>query len=234
MHGHGSDPARVARVTAALADGELDPQRSLCARSAEVVGVSGAGLVLLSPSRSLGNVCVSDPVTEIVEDLQYTLGQGPCIDAFHSRAPVLVADLAATDGRWSEFRQGAVAAGMRAAFGFPLLIGDAVCIGALNLFHDRVGELTDDQYDDAVAVAHVASRTVIAWQFAAEPNALAWQLDQVPTHRAVVHQATGMVSVQRGVVVDDALALLRAYAFAEDRPVGDVAADVVGGVLRFD
>ena len=66
------------------------------------------------------------------------------------------------------------------------------------------------------------------------PNALAWQLDQVPTHRAVVHQATGMVSVQRGVVVDDALALLRAYAFAEDRPVGDVAADVVGGVLRFD
>ena len=107
MTADGLDPARIARVVAALADGERDPRRTLCAASADVVGVSGAGVVLLSQRRTLGNVCVSDPVIQAVEDVQYVLGEGPCVDAFNTRAPVLVADLAA-DERWPEFRRGAL------------------------------------------------------------------------------------------------------------------------------
>jgi hypothetical protein len=227
------DPERVARVVAVLAVGERDPQHSLCAASAGLIDVKGAGVVLLSERRTLGNVCVSDPATQAVEELQYTLGEGPCIDAFHAKAPILVADLEHFDGRWREFRRGALAAGMRAAFGFPLLVG-ASCIGALNLFHDRPGALSGEQYADALAVAHVAGRTVLAWQMVAGPGSLPWQLEQVPAHRAVIHQATGMVAVQAGVGVDDALVLLRAHAFAEGRAIGDVASDVVRGGLRFD
>jgi len=226
------DPARIARVVAALSDGERDPRRSLCAASADVVGVRGAGVVLLSVHRTLGNVCVSDPVIQTVEDVQYVLGEGPCVDAFNSRTPVLVADLAA-DARWPEFRRGALAAGLQAAFGFPLLVGPS-CIGALNLFNDHPGELTDEQRANALAVAHVAGRTVLGWQATAEPGALPWQLEHVPTHRAAVHQASGMISVQAEMSVGDAMALLRAYAFAEDRPIDEVASDVVGGRLRFD
>ena len=149
------------------------------------------------------------------------------------RAPVLVPDLAGAGGiRWPGFREGALAEGIQAVFGFPLLVG-AVCIGALNLYNDQSGALTDDQVADAVVVAHVAGRTVMGWQSIAGPGSLAWQLEHVPAHRAVVHQATGMVSVQAGVTVEDALVLLRAYAFAEDRPIGVVAADVVAGRLPF-
>ena len=142
------DPERVARAVAALSVGERDPRLSLCAASAGLIDVMGAGVVLLSDRQSLGNVCVSDPMTQVVEELQYTLGEGPCIDAFNTKAPVLAADLAEDDGRWNEFRRGALAAGIRAAFGFPLLVGNS-CIGALNLFHDRAGPLTDGQYADA-------------------------------------------------------------------------------------
>jgi len=228
------DPDRVARVVAELAVGERDPQHSMCAASAGVVGVSGAGVILMSGGRALGSVCVSDPVTDAVEDVQYMLGEGPCIDAFHTKAPVLVPDLAGPDvTRWPGFREGALAAGVRAGFGFPLLVG-TVCIGDLNLYHDQSGRLTDEQFADAVVVAHVASRNVLGWQSGAGPGALAWQLEQVPAHRAVVHQATGMVSVQAAVPVKDALALMRAYSFAEDRSITDVAADVVGGRLRLD
>jgi hypothetical protein len=226
------DPARVARAVAALADGERDPQRSLCAASADVIGVRGAGVVLLSDKRTLGNVCVSDAVIQTVEDVQYVLGQGPCVDAFHTRTPVLVGDLA-TDERWTEFRRGALAVGMQAAFGFPILVGPS-CIGALNLFNDHPGALTDEQHADAVAVAHVAGRTVLGWQATAAPGLLAWQLEHVPAHRAAVHQASGMVSVQADVPVGDAMTLLRAYAFAEDRQISEVASDVVGGRVRFD
>ena len=233
MIDRGSDPARLERIVAALAVGERDPQRSLCTASARVTEVSGAGVVLILRGRALGTVCSSDPATEAVEEVQFTLGEGPCVDAFHSRAPVLVPDLAGLGGsRWPGFREGALAEGIQAVFGFPITVG-SVCIGALNLYNKRSGALTDEQLADALAVAQVAGRTVMGWQSVAGEGSLAWQLEHVPAHRAVVHQATGMVSVQAGVTLEDAVILLRAYAFAEDRPISVVAEDVVDAQLRF-
>ena len=225
------DPERVARVAARLADSDGGHKR-LCVACAAVVGVAGAGIVLMSRGQALGTVCVSDPVTEAVEDAQYTLGEGPCVEAYRTRSPVLAPDLSEGD-RWPSFRNGAQAAGVHAAFGFPLLIGQ-VCLGALNLYHVHVGALTAEQVADAVTVAHIAGRTVLGWQSVAGPQSLAWQLEQVPAHRAAVHQATGMVSVQTAIPIDDALVLLRAYAFAEDRGINLVAEDVVARRLRFD
>jgi GAF domain-containing protein len=182
----------------------------------------------------LGSVCASDVVSEAVEDAQYTLGEGPCIDAYHRRAPVLGADLAEDrPGRWPAFSEGALSAGIRAAFGFPLLVGRA-CIGALNLYHDAPGALTDEQSADALVVAHVLTRTILAWQSDASPGKLARQLERVPAHLAVVHQATGMITVHANVSLDDALLVLRAHAFAEGRPISAIATDVVEGRLRLD
>jgi hypothetical protein len=230
---HAFDPERVARVSSALARDEDDPRASLCVASANVAQVSGAGVVLIMHGRVLGTVCSSDPVAEAVEELQYTSGEGPCVDAFTTRQPVLVPDLGAEKVvRWPGFRDGAIAAGVRAVFGFPMLIGP-VCIGAVNLYHDQPGSLTDDQFADAAAVAHVAGRTVLDWQSVAGEGSLARQLEHVPANRAVVHQASGMISVQAGVTVDDAVVLLRAYAFSANRPISDVASDVVRGDLRF-
>jgi GAF domain-containing protein len=228
------DPERVAHVTRALAVGEADPTRSLCMACAEVIDVAGAGLVLMSRGLALGSVCVSDARTEAVEDIQYALSEGPCVDAFQSQAPVSVPDLANLElRRWTAFRVGALDAGVRAAFGFPLLVG-TICIGALDLYHDEPGALSAAQFADAEVVAHVATRTVLGWQAVAEPNTLAWQLEQVPLHRAAVHQAAGMVSVQAPASVADALVLIRAYAFAEGQAVGTIAAEIVAGSLRFD
>jgi len=230
----GMEPARVARVVAALAAGEADPQLSLCRASAHVVGVNGAGVILILRGHALGTVCASDPVAQSIEESQFTLGEGPCVDAFSSREPVFVPDLAGAGGvRWPGFRELAIAEGVRAVFGFPLLVGPA-CIGALNLYSQRSGMLTDDQVADAAAVAHVTGRTVLSWQSVAGEGSLAWQLEHVPAHRAVVHQATGMISVQMSVGVDDALIMLRAYAFAEGRPITAVADDVIAGTVRFD
>ena len=227
------DPARVARVSTALDDQGADAEHSLCVACANVAQVSGAGVVLIMHGRALGTVCCSDEIAETVEDVQFTLGEGPCIDAFDTRRPVFIPDLAAADVvRWAGFREGALAAGIRAAFGFPILVGP-VCIGALNLYRDRAGDLSDEQIADAEVLAHVAGRIVMGWQSVAGAGSLARQLEQVPANRAVVHQATGMISVQASVSVDDAVALLRAYAFATNRAAHDVAADVVDRALRF-
>jgi hypothetical protein len=228
------DPQRFAQIVAARREQDLDPAHSLCVATVEVLGLTGAGLVLMSGGQSLDFVGVSDGVSEAVEQMEYTLGEGPCVSAFRTQTPVFDADL--TDEgtvRWPEFRRGALAAGIQSAFGFPLLI-QRICIGALNLYHDQPGALTDDQIADALVVAKFASQSVLAWQADAPPGTVAWQLDRAPSHKVAVHQATGRISVQIGVSVDDALVLLRAYAFSHDRPISDVAADVAAGRLRVD
>lgn len=234
MEDQGSDRERASRVHAAFATDGRDPAFSVCLASASVVRLACAGVVLVSAGRAIGNVCASNPMAEAVEEVQYTLGEGPCVDAFSSRAPVLAPDLASPElSRWSGFREGALGLGVKAAFGFPLLVG-SICIGALNLYHDCAGELTEDQYADAVAVAQEVARRVLGWQSEAPDGDLAWQLEKVPAHRAVIHQAAGMVSVQAAVTVDDGLDLLRAHAFSEGRGLSQVARDVVDSRLRFD
>jgi hypothetical protein len=190
--------------------------------------------MLVSGERSLGCVGVSDGVTAAVEQVEYTLGEGPCLTAYRTQTPAFDPDLADEEVvQWPEFRRGALEVGVRAAFGFPLLV-DRICIGALNLYRDEAGALTDEQIDDAVVAARLASRTLLSWQADAPAGTVAWQLEQVPNHRMEVHQATGRISVQAGISLADALVLLRAYAFSRDRLISDVAADVGAGRVRFD
>ncbi len=223
-----------AQLVAARTGAHYDPMSSLCLACTDVVKVSGAGLMLVTGGRSLGCVGVSDPVTATVEQIEFTLGEGPCLAAYEAKAAVFDPDLAdESSDQWPEFKRGALAAGIRAAFGFPLLV-DWICIGALNLYHDVSGELTADQIEDAAMAAKLACRTLLAWQSNAMPGQVAWQLELVPSHRMEVHQATGRISVQAAVTVGDALVMLRAYAFAHDRSIRDVANEVASGDLRFD
>ena len=120
---------------------------------------------------------------------------------------------------------------MRAVFGFPLQVG-TVRLGALNLYRDRPGPLGGDQHADALVLAEVAARWVLEAQAGAAPDAVAQELETSADFHFVVHNAAGIVSVQQGISVTEALIRLRAYAFSHDRPLADVAADVVARRLR--
>jgi hypothetical protein len=117
--------------------------------------------------------------------------------------------------------------------GFPLQIG-GTRLGALNLYRDTKGPLSEDQYADVSIVAEVAARNVIDLQSHAPPGVLADELKAGTSYGLVVHQASGMVSVQLGVTVGEALVRLRAHAFANDRPLAEVAREVVARRVRFD
>jgi GAF domain-containing protein len=226
---------RLIRILGRLAAAGGDGQAArLCAVCAEVTQLSGAGIMLLSGDVPRGSVCTTNDVSTLIEELQYTLGEGPCIDAHRDHAPVIEPDLAdPMTPRWAEFSRSAVQAGARAVFGFPVSVGH-VHLGALNLYRDRPGPLTTDQHADALVVAAVAARAIITMQAEAVPGALGPALEEGGNFRFVVHQAAGRVAVQLGVPVDEALIRLRAYAFGSGRTVSDVAADVADGRLRFD
>jgi GAF domain-containing protein len=208
--------------------------RRLCEVSAEVTASSGAGIMLMTGDGPRGSVCTTNQVSDLIEQLQYTLGEGPCVDAHHQDRPVLEADLAdPVVSRWRAFTGPALDAGVRAVFGFPLRVG-AVRLGALNLYRDRPSRLTDDQHADALVMADVAAEVILLLQSDAAPGQLAAELEAGADLHDEVHQASGMVAAQLGISLGDALVRLRAHAFAKDQPLADVARRIVARTLRLD
>lgn len=180
-----------------------------------------------------GSLCTTDAVSALIEELQFTLGEGPCMDAYNYKQVVLEPDLAdPRTPRWLAFAPKALQVGARAVFGFPLLVG-AARLGALNLYQERPGPLSDDQHAAALVVADVVAHWIIDMQANAAQGLLAQELEVGSEFYLSVHNAAGAVSAQLGVTVAEALIRMRAYAFAQDRPLREVAQDVIDRKLRF-
>lgn len=199
------------------------------------LSVTGAGIVLIGEDHlPRASVWCTDGLSALLEQLEYTLGEGPCVDAHRLERPVLAPELGdATVSIWPGFTSSAVAAGARAVFAFPLPTGE-VQLGALCLYANRPGALSDDQHAKALAVANASATSVLSYQRRAAPHVLAAELEEGSDFHAVVHQAAGMVSVQMGSTVATAHVQLRAHAFAEGRLLTDLCADVVDRALCFD
>jgi hypothetical protein len=223
---------RILEVMAGGGDGWSSAR--LCAACPAIMGVSGAGVMLMSGDIPRGSLCSSDPVSHLIEDLQYTLGEGPCVEAYQQDKVVIEPDLdGSVAGRWPAFSPPALQAGVRAVFGFPLRVG-TVRLGALNMYRNEPGPLTSDQHADGLVVAQVAARWVLEAQAGAPPDKVAQELEVGADFHFAVHNAAGIVSVQAGISVAEALIRLRAYSFSTDRLLADVARDVIARRLRLE
>jgi hypothetical protein len=229
-------PVRVDEILSALQteapDGMASPTAlvRMCARD---LGVGGVGMALMTDEGPAGTVAASDDAALQLEELQFSLGEGPCVDASRTGRPVLQPDLARTGpARWPAFAAGAEAAGLVAVFAFPLRVG-AIRLGVLDLYRSTVGSLVDHELSDALSFADAATTLLLHQQARAAGRDPPGDSLVVLDDRAEVHQATGVVSVQSAVSLQEALLLLRARAYAEQRPIGDLALDVLTGVTDF-
>src|SRR5260221_3782583 len=136
----------MGRILTALADGGADSWSSatLCPVCPHIVGVAGAGVMLMSGDIPRGSLCTTNAVSHLIEELQYTLGEGPCVDAYRQDPVVAEPDLAEPAGsRWLAFTPPALEAGVPAVVGYPLPVG-SVRPGALDLYRDPASPLTHD------------------------------------------------------------------------------------------
>ncbi|GAA1625152.1 GAF domain-containing protein [Kribbella alba] len=226
---------RVRQILADVMAGDRGalPER-LCRSCAVAIPVSGVGLALMTPAGHGGTIAATDGAAAVMEDLQQALGEGPCVDASRDRRPVLQSDLAVTGvSRWPGFAAGALEAGIAAVFAFPLQVG-AIRLGVLDLYRDTTGSLDRLQLREALAFAEAATTILLHLQDKA-PRGLPLhpRLAETVESRREIHEATGMITVQAAVGLTEALLLLQAHAYSSERPLIDVARDVVARRLRF-
>jgi len=227
---------RVAEILSDIWTGSPDGSSlpsALVQQCAGALPVKGVGLALMTERGPAGTVAATDGSALTLEDLQFTLGEGPCVDASQSGRPVLQPDLAATAPRlWPAFAAGALGAGVAAVFAFPLRVG-AIRVGVLDLYRESPGTLSPGDLREALSFADAATLLLLYLQTRATGDEFSAAAVTLLDDRAEVHQATGIVSVQARVGLAEALVMLRARAYAEQRPVADVARDVVAGTTDF-
>lgn len=225
--------AGMARILAALlksgSRGLAAVPAALCA---QVLQVAGIALSVLMPGGDDEMLWRTDGVSARLDDLQFTLGQGPTVDVAASGELVLEPDLGAVPWqRWPAFTPAALELGVQGLFAVPLQIG-AIRLGVLLAFREVPGPMGAALLDDLLAFADGVTGALLGGGRAG--SSPQWLADRPSGYRAEIHQATGMISVQLSVTQAEALIRMRAYAFSHQRALAEVAADVVARRLRFD
>lgn len=232
-----AEPGAVTRALLGMVRGgagDREVARRICRACVDGLDIDGAAMSLLTLSESRETLWATDPTAELLEDLQFSLNEGACMEAAATGSPVLVADLhhATETARWPVFAAAVTEQTLVAAlFALPLQWG-AVNLGVLDMYRVTPGALTDAQRRDALSAVDTAALILLGQRTGDGGGQGGW-LDQAVGNRAEVHQATGMVLAQLGIGPTDALARLRAHAFGEGRLLVDVARDVVERRLVF-
>jgi ANTAR domain/GAF domain len=204
----------------------------ICRACIDGLDIDGAAISLHTASTLRETLYASDAISDLLEELQFTLGEGACMDAARTGHPVLVPDMedVAESVRWPVYAEAVVErAGVGAVFALPLQWA-TINLGVLDLHRKAPGSLPPAQLRDAISAADIAALMLLGLRTNPGEERV-W--DRSWGNRVEIHQATGMVVAQLDVSATDAFARLRAYAFAEHRLLGDVARDVVARRLRF-
>ncbi|MEV0319289.1 GAF domain-containing protein [Streptomyces sp. NPDC050658] len=188
---------------------------------AEACGTSSAALTLVGDDLNQLAVAASDRASRGAQDLEYVLTAGPARDAARQRRPVYASG-AALERRWPGYGSGLSALGLNSVAALPLKAPQG-CIGALALFDPRPALARSGVLAE---VAEALTEDVLLG-----PDADPWLYGGADI-RAVVHQAAGTLSQQAGRSVADALALIKARAFALGESPEWVSRRVMSGELK--
>jgi len=217
----------------------VDAADRLCKACVVLFDIDAAAVSLIFDGAPSGPLGSSGAPARMYDELQFTLGEGPCLDSVVQGVPILVADLADLDNhRWPIYGPALMSHQIRAVFAIPVIVAGEN-VGALDLFRGRAGELAQDHYAGAIVAAELAGVPLLDLmngdlQAAVnDPESRAWA-DLHTLSRAEVSQATGMLVAQLGVDPADALVRLRAHAYATGRSATDVARDIVDRRLKLE
>lgn len=209
----------------------------LCEACVVLLNIDAATISLVFDGASSGTLGSSGAPARSYDELQFTLGEGPCLDSVARRTPILAVDLAdPKEMRWPVYGPAMLAYQIRGVFAIPIVVAGEF-VGALDLFCAHPGPLSGEDLTGAVAAAELAVIPLLDLmnndlQAAVnDPHSNAW-VELNALSRSEVSQATGMLVAQLDVEPAEALVRLRAHAYATGRSATDVARDILERRLR--
>lgn len=207
----------------------VDFLHKLTAHAAAVSGAEAVGVMLADQQGQLRYMAASNETGKMLELFQLQNSEGPCLDCYSTRAPVVNADLATAAARWPTFAPAAIAAGFQSVHAFPMRLRDSV-IGALNLFGRADVAFAPEEVRVVQALADVATIGLLQERSIARSDSLTEQLQGALNSRIVIEQAKGALARQRGTTPNEAFEVMRSEARRSRRRLVDVATEVISGI----
>ncbi len=193
----------------------------LAAESLPVVG--SCGITVQGEGRPL-TVASSDDLAAELDEVQYGVDAGPCLDALRNDRINAIADLSVED-RWPTYCKQALSQGVQASFSMPLRAGSAT-VGALNLYSKSSPFDASVRQHIAVFAAQAAAAITMTMRYSDQVT-LTEQLRTALTSRSVIDQAMGIIMGQRRCTAEEAFAVLRAASQRRNIRLRDVARELV-------
>jgi GAF domain-containing protein len=211
-----------------LADGvdPVDLLSGLAEDATRLLGVASTGILLADRRGVLHVVAASSEATRALEIYQLQRREGPCLDSYHSGAPVSIADLRAEAARWPRFVDAATTAGFASVHAVPMRLRDNV-LGTMGLFGTHVGSLDAGDLSLGQALAYVAAVAIVQEKAAADKSMVNEQLQTALNSRVALEQAKGVLAQRGNLDMDRSFAVLRRYARDHNLRLSDVARAVV-------
>jgi len=199
-----------------------------------IPGAGGAGLTMLEQDRHQ-TVVASEEFVRAVDDIQYGLGEGPCIQAVASGQTQMSGSLGG-EGRWPRFGPRVGRLGVHSVLSLPLVLPapdrPGTVIGAMNVYAHAKDAFTDDAVRVRELFAGPAAVSVHNARVLAGSQRLAEQLAQALTHRGVIDQAIGVLMSRSGANPEEAFDRLRAMSQAQHLKVTEVSRVLVDEAVR--
>ncbi|MRJ77415.1 ANTAR domain-containing protein [Aeromicrobium sp. SMF47] len=225
------DQVQAARFAYIIAS--LDPSGSVldrfCEASRLMLGAEGTAITVYYGEPQRHTASSTSTLALMIEEAQEVAGEGPGFEAART-GHVVFADFGASeDTPWLALND------CVAKFGFA---GTVLAL-PITVHGGRLGVLVAHTFApshafDAAAAHYLAYALGPVLLDHISPEALEAELTEDWSSRAVVHQATGMLIFDLRISAEDALALLRAHAYATDSTLLQVAVQVVDKDLEFD
>lgn len=187
---------------------------------------SGAGVSLIHESQRI-SVGATDSLVRTADDLQYTLGEGPCLTAWSSRTAVSIDDTT-VDQRFPRWSSSAAEAGVRSCISVPLLRGRD-SIGAMKVYSTTPGAFDDADRARLTSLSVAASALLGHVQTSETSTRISSELRSSLRSRDVVGIAKGILMQRDGLTETEALTALTARARSTGIPFAQLTADIVNG-----
>ncbi|MGI8648388.1 MAG: transcriptional regulator [Acidimicrobiales bacterium] len=223
---------RVAQAFVELADTLVDDYdvadllHTLAEQCVRLLDAAAAGLLLADQRGSLQVLASSSEGARLLELFQLQTEEGPCVECFHTQAPVLVADIAAQSHRWPQFAAAASREGFVSVHALPLRLRTQT-IGALNLFGRERGALSEEDLRLGQALADTATIGILQERAIHHREILVEQLQTALNSRVIIEQAKGVLATVGNLDMGAAFIVLRTYARNHSARLSEVARDLV-------
>jgi len=161
----------------------------------------------------------------VIDRIEQSLGDGPCIEALESGVPVLLGDVS-SDPRWPEYRSALSAAGIGGSLGIPMKLEDDA--GAVLDYFAPVSGLFDEQaVADGVRFADMAGKALRLAVRIAAADQRAENMKAAMDTRTAIDLACGIIMAENKCTKDRAFEILRSASNTRNQKLNELAESLV-------